>query len=81
MCIGCRRVRPKAQLLRLVRDGDGSVVVDGKGALPGRGAYSCASLSCLEKALTPGRLAHAFKTGTVRSLSSAVEIADTWGVG
>ena len=79
MCIGCRRVRPKGELLRLARDGSGRVVVDGQGTLPGRGAYSCASLSCLEKALAVGRLAHAFKSGGAHSVATAMEIAETWG--
>jgi predicted RNA-binding protein YlxR (DUF448 family) len=58
-CLGCRRRRPKAELLRLVRRPDGRVESDR--AAEGRGAYVCADAECLERALKPGRLAHAFR--------------------
>jgi predicted RNA-binding protein YlxR (DUF448 family) len=46
-------------MLRLVRAADGRVSVDGTG--PGRGAYVCHDPQCRERALKPGRLAHAFR--------------------
>jgi predicted RNA-binding protein YlxR (DUF448 family) len=46
-------------MLRLVRRGDGGVEVDGVAG--GRGAYVCSTTECLERALKPGRLAHAFR--------------------
>ena len=58
-CLGCRRRRPKRELLRLVRRSDGRVDADGTAS--GRGAYVCAERECLERALKPGRLAHAFR--------------------
>ncbi len=62
-CIGCRQVRPKAELLRLVRQPDGTV---GRDATPaGRGAYVCPDPACLERAIQPGRLAHAFRRPSV----------------
>ncbi len=44
---------------RLVRAADGRVSVDERA--PGRGAYVCCGPECLERALKPGRLAHAFR--------------------
>lgn len=58
-CLGCRRRRPKHELLRLVRRPDGRVEADPAAA--GRGAYVCTEGECLERALKPGRLAHAFR--------------------
>lgn len=58
-CVGCRQVRAKAELLRLVRRSDGRVELDGRS--PGRGAYVCASEVCLGRALKGGRLAQAFR--------------------
>jgi hypothetical protein len=58
-CLGCRRRRPKRELVRLVRGADGRVGVDAAG--PGRGAYVCREPDCLERALKPARLAHAFR--------------------
>jgi predicted RNA-binding protein YlxR (DUF448 family) len=46
-------------MLRLVRRVDGHVAVDRAGA--GRGAYVCAQTECVERAVKPGRLAHAFR--------------------
>lgn len=60
-CIGCRKVRPKAALVRLVRSADGRVHVDDRGRAEGRGAYVCPEPECLGKAFRGGRLAHAFK--------------------
>jgi len=54
-------VRAKAELIRLVRDEQGTVQVDHEGRATGRGAYACATVECLEKALQAGKLAHAFK--------------------
>ena len=60
-CLGCRQRRRKGDLVRLVRASDGAVVVDGGGSRPGRGAYVCAVLDCVQRALKPGRLGHAFR--------------------
>jgi hypothetical protein len=60
-CIGCRKVRPKAALLRLVRGADGRVDVDDGSRARGRGAYVCADPGCVGKAFSAGRLGHAFK--------------------
>jgi len=77
-CIGCRRSRPKAELLRLARGVDGGIVVDGRGTAPGRGAYVCAAVGCLERALTAGRLAHAFKGAVTAPRESPGQIMDYW---
>lgn len=49
-CLGCRSVRPKKELIRIVRTPEGSVMVDLTGKRSGRGAYLCPSPECLEKA-------------------------------
>lgn len=66
------------ELIRLVRGADGVVFVDTKASAPGRGAYVCPTVECLERALVTERLARAFK-GAVRSpQESAAEIAEYW---
>ena len=47
-CVGCRRVRAKRELVRIVRAPDGLLVADRDGA--GRGAYVCPDQECLERA-------------------------------
>ncbi|OGK87704.1 MAG: hypothetical protein A2050_00210 [Candidatus Rokubacteria bacterium GWA2_73_35] len=60
-CLGCRRVRPKRELVRLVRSERGIVVVDAPARARGRGAYVCPEPACVERALSRSRLAHAFR--------------------
>jgi Predicted nucleic-acid-binding protein implicated in transcription termination len=47
-CLGCKSVKPKKELIRMVRTPDGEVLVDPTGKKSGRGVYTCASLDCLE---------------------------------
>lgn len=56
MCVGCREMKPKKELLRAVRSPDGQVTLDETGKKPGRGAYCCYSAACLRKALKQGQL-------------------------
>lgn len=50
-CMGCRERKEKRELIRVVRSPEGTVSLDFKGKLPGRGAYICPKESCLKKAL------------------------------
>lgn len=50
MCVGCREMKPKKELIRVVRPPEGSVMLDRTGKAAGRGAYVCPSSECLEKA-------------------------------
>ena len=67
-------MRAKAELIRLVRDAQGTVREDREGTAVGRGAYACATIECLEKALQAGKLGHAFKRASRPPLDSAVVI-------
>ena len=55
-CLGCREMKPKAELMRVVRSPEGAVSLDLRGKTPGRGAYVCRSADCLKKAVKGGRL-------------------------
>ena len=50
-CLGCREMKPKKELIRVVRSPEGEVSLDFKGKKPGRGAYVCPSPECLKKAI------------------------------
>ena len=39
-CLGCREMKPKPELLRVVRSPEGEVSLDARGKKPGRGAYA-----------------------------------------
>ncbi len=60
-CIVCRQVRPKRELIRVVRTPDGHIALDPTGKKSGRGAYLCARRSCWEPALHQGRLEREFE--------------------
>ena len=50
MCVGCRQMRPKKELLRVVRTPENEIRLDRTGKASGRGAYVCPAEECLEKA-------------------------------
>ena len=50
-CVGCREMKPKRELIRVVRSPEGEVSLDFKGKKPGRGAYLCPDPNCLKKAM------------------------------
>jgi predicted RNA-binding protein YlxR (DUF448 family) len=53
-------MRPKKELLRVVRAPDGAVSLDFKGKAPGRGAYVCRDAACLKRAIKARALSRAF---------------------
>jgi len=55
-CVGCRIVKSKRELIRVVRDPLGQVDIDFTGKKSGRGVYMCVSRTCLEMALKNNRL-------------------------
>jgi len=59
-CLGCRRQRPRAELIRIVRGPDGAGCFDLEGRLPGRGAWVCPSPACLD-AVAAGALGHVLR--------------------
>lgn len=61
MCVGCREMKPKKELLRVVRSPEGAVSIDMTGRKPGRGAYVCRSAECLKRAIKQKQLERAFE--------------------
>lgn len=49
-CVGCREMKPKRELIRVVRSPEGDIALDFRGKNPGRGAYICPDAKCLAKA-------------------------------
>ena len=62
MCVGCREMKEKRQLLRIVKNAEGQISFDRVGKAPGRGAYICRSAECLEKAVRQRQLERALET-------------------
>ena len=61
MCLGCREMKPKKTLLRIVHGPDGSVTADPTGRKPGRGAYVCPERECILRALKQKQFERAFE--------------------
>lgn len=63
MCVGCGQMRPKKELLRVVRTPEGVIELDTSpsGKKPGRGAYLCPDKECLAKAVKAKRLERALE--------------------
>ena len=61
-CTGCREMKPKKELIRVVRGVDGSITLDFKGKASGRGAYICHSEQCLKKAIKTRALERSLET-------------------
>ena len=59
-CVGCREMKDKKALIRVVRSPEGTISLDFKGKLPGRGAYVCPNPECLKKARKSRALERAF---------------------
>lgn len=49
MCIACREMKPKTELVRVVRSPEGDISLDFTGKKNGRGAYVCQSEQCIRK--------------------------------
>ena len=60
-CSVCRTQKNKSELLRVVKNKDNIINVDEIGKQPGRGAYICYDMECLEKAQKSKRLEKALE--------------------
>ncbi len=60
MCVGCREMKPKKELLRVVRTPEGEILIDPTGKKAGRGAYVCPSSECLARARKQRQLERTF---------------------
>ena len=50
-CVGCREMKAKKELVRVVRSPEGETSLDFRGKAPGRGAYVCPQAECLRRAI------------------------------
>lgn len=60
-CIACRQIRPKREMVRVVRPPEGGVLIDERGKAAGRGAYLCRCRRCWTLAFKERRLEHALR--------------------
>ena len=60
-CTGCQEMKNKKDLIRVVKNDAGEFSLDFTGKKPGRGAYICPTLECLEKARKSKGLERSYK--------------------
>ena len=70
LCVGCRRLRRKEDMIRIIRTPEGEVLIDRTGKKNGRGAYLCADEpDCLTKAVKRKALEKSLKVAIPESLA------------
>jgi uncharacterized protein len=72
-CVGCQEMFPKRELLRVVLTPEGTLTVDSKGKMNGRGAYLCGNLDCFRLARKRKALERALKVSIPEVLYEEVE--------
>ena len=60
MCLGCSEMKPKRELVRVVKSKEGDISLDLTGRKSGRGAYICRDIECLKKARKARRFEKSF---------------------
>ena len=71
-CTGCREMKPKKELIRVVRSPEGELSIDSKGKNPGRGAYLCPNPQCLKKAIKSKALDRALAVAVPEEIYSTL---------
>ena len=73
-------MKPKPELLRVVRSPEGEISLDTRGKKPGRGAYICPNSECLRRAVKSRALDRALDTKipdeVMERLAEAMESGD-----
>lgn len=73
MCSGCGEMKPKQELVRVVRSPEGAISIDLTGKKPGRGAYICREVTCLQAARKKRRIERSFSCQIEESVYDAME--------
>ena len=71
-CVGCRTMKNKRDLIRVVKSPAGEISLDFVGKKPGRGAYLCPDSACLTRARTTKALERAFETAIPAEIYDAL---------
>ena len=72
MCVSCRQMKQKNELLRVVKTTDG-FQIDESGKIDGRGAYICKSCDCVKKAIKTKAFNKSFKSAVPTEIYECLE--------
>lgn len=67
-CTGCKQMKEKRQLIRVVRTDENQYYMDLTGRMSGRGAYICKNIECFEKAFKSKGLERSFKSAIPKDI-------------
>ena len=60
-CVGCRDMKVKKEMIRVIKTAKGEIALDVTGKQNGRGAYLCGKQECLEQAMKSKGLERSLK--------------------
>ena len=60
MCLGCNEMKPKKEMIRVVKSAEGEISLDFTGKKSGRGAYICKNTECFQSARKARRFEKSF---------------------
>ena len=72
-CTGCREMKSKKEMIRVVKTPENEIVLDATGRKNGRGAYICFSKECLKKARKNKGLERSFKMSIPEEIYERLE--------
>ncbi|MCI8895180.1 MAG: YlxR family protein [Lachnospiraceae bacterium] len=72
-CVGCGQMKPKKELIRIIKTAEDAILLDTTGKKNGRGAYICASLECLQKAGKNRGLERSLKTAIPKDVLESLK--------
>ena len=73
MCLGCGEMKPKRELIRVVKSKEGDISLDLTGKKSGRGAYICKSVECFEKAIKARKFERSFSCMISEDIYNSME--------
>ena len=73
MCVGCKELKPKKELLRIVALPTGIIEVDRTGKKSGRGVYICDNMDCFNKAYESHGLEKSLKRPVYKEVYEALK--------
>lgn len=72
-CVGCREMKSKKELIRVIKTSEDEVLLDSKGKMNGRGAYICPSITCFQQARRSKGLERSLKIGIPETIYERLE--------
>ena len=72
-CISCRNMFPKNDLIRVVKQTDGTYLIDESNKSNGRGAYICKNEECIKKCIKSKLLNKSFKSNINQNIYESLE--------